>query len=127
MFQDVTRFDVVAKLETLSQDLGTFLDLAGLDPRRAAGLDRPHPSESATKGKITNSAERSEFLTPSNRRLIEDLYKEDFETFFDCLAEMRMYLTQQHAFEDYDDLDDEDIEDEPDDDYEDTSYSKTSA
>lgn len=79
--QPVETFSCIARLESLSQDLGQFLSEIGLDGEAAKVLERPNISETLVQGKITNAQSRHDLLTIENRRRIEKLYTVDFDTF----------------------------------------------
>jgi hypothetical protein len=76
------RFDCIAKLETLAEDMARFLVMIGRDPAPAQMLEAPHPLESRQERKITGaSAKRARFYTPELMAIVSRLYADDFELF----------------------------------------------
>lgn len=81
LFQPVSRYTKIARIESLPSDMAVFLSRIGEDSAAAQALRKPHNLEINEEGKIQNSSEKSHYLTPGVRRLIETLYARDFITF----------------------------------------------
>lgn len=81
LFQPVDKFTGVARLESIVQDMGAFLAKIGIDSQFASVLEKPHQIEQLQSSKIQNASKKDRYLTPRTRRMIEELYKDDFETF----------------------------------------------
>lgn len=76
------RFDCIAKLETLAEDMARFLTKIGRDPAPAQMLAAPHPLESRQERKITGATgKRARFYTPELMAIVFRLYADDFELF----------------------------------------------
>ena len=76
------RFDVVGRLETLSDDMARLLEVIGRDPAKAETLKRPHPLEAKQPNKITGAtSKRAAYYTPELAATVRRLYAADFETF----------------------------------------------
>lgn len=81
LIQPLAHFSAVARLESLVPDLEAFLTGLGHPPGTAAPLASPHPLEMRDKNKIHGSTKKEHYLTPAALRLINDLYRSDFEIF----------------------------------------------
>lgn len=76
------RFDVIGRLETLSDDMARLLTLIGRDPAKAELLKKPHPLEAKQPNKITGAtSKRAAYYTPALAEMVRRLYAADFETF----------------------------------------------
>jgi hypothetical protein len=80
LFLPPSRFDLVAKTETLARDLAAVLRALGLNPPGEDVLSRPHPSESAASWKVTSASSRLRtFYDGALARRVRQLYAADFD------------------------------------------------
>ena len=79
LFQPAERYTKIARVESLPEDMADFMSRIGQDPDAAQALRKPHALEAKEEGKIQNSTEKSHYLTPGARRLIEEMYARDFD------------------------------------------------
>lgn len=81
LFQNLSKYTCVAKLENLAQEIVPLLIDLGCDPIAARKFYSPHDLEKKETGKITNSSKRTSMISPKAKKLIQELYREDFEQF----------------------------------------------
>lgn len=76
------RFHMIARLESLPEDMARLLAMIGREPDRARSLKVPHPLEVSQPLKITGAtSRRATFYTPELAATVQRLYVTDFETF----------------------------------------------
>ncbi|WP_421981523.1 sulfotransferase family protein [Roseibium sp.] len=82
LFQPIERFDCVARLENLHNDLSAFLLKIGVHESRIQDMRTPHEMEQSERGKVTNAAQRmAKFYNEEARTKVAQIYHSDFAAF----------------------------------------------
>lgn len=81
LFQPVSHFNAIAKLESLVEDMREILAATGQFPTHADRLIKPHSVEAGTK-KITDATKRlGHYYTDHSIALVSRIYASDFKLF----------------------------------------------
>ncbi|MEP3277401.1 MAG: sulfotransferase family 2 domain-containing protein [Stappiaceae bacterium] len=82
LYQPADRFSCVAKLESLTTDLGVFFESIGVQSELRLSFDRPHPLEAAEPGKVTSAQKKlTQYYDVDCHRIVEEVYRADFDAF----------------------------------------------